>query len=367
MFNFLELKAKLEELQVLTVSGFQWTKDGLQWLYNRIGQVRTELLAAIGAAKSDAIAGAKTYTDTTVDSAKTDVKSYADGKAATAKSEAIADAKTYTDQTVDSAKTDVKSYADGKAATAKSEAIADAKTYTDQTAVTTLTAAAAAADQKVAAEVIARDQAIAASKTLLESYADSKATAAVATAKAYTDGVGDAAEQARAAMQTTLNNRLTILESGNFGAWEDFAVLPLTAADGIATPAQLADVFAASMTADGKTVKPNATYVLMVEGNVEVEKSIIYTKTNGQSATANASAGEQFVVKTDANGVVVSARYVANPFMEAKMATDANFQEVKTGIADLKNAVATNNANILAIRDGIQAMVQGWTGGLPNS
>lgn len=305
MFNFTDLKAKLALLQTIVITTFDSTKQGLQWLYDRIVAVRNELLAAIGTAKNEAIADANTYTDLKV----------------------------------------------GNEVSERNAAIS-----------TAVNGVNAAITQAITTEIADRNAAIGVAATAANTYADGKATAALTQANAYSDGIGTAAEQARAALQTTLNNRLAILESGSFGSWDDFAVLPLELSDASAVTASVSDLFAAAMGAEGKTIKPNTGYILMLEGDVEVEKSISYVRTNGTSATVTASAGEQFVVKTDANGAVVSARYVANPFMEAKMSVDAHLTEMQTGINETITLLTTNNADLLVIKNAIQTMVSSWTG-----
>jgi hypothetical protein len=298
MFNFTDLKAKLNLLQLIVIATFNATKTGLEWLYNRINTVRSELLAKIGVAKSEATADAKTYTDAAIGTATTSMN--------------------------------------------------------------------ATTDQKITSESNDRNAAISAAKAQSDSYADGRAAAALAQAEAYADALEAAEAQARAALQLAVNNRLSILESGNFGAWDDFGVLTLTSADGSAATASVNDLFAATMAAEGKMVKPNTGYILMLEGDVEVEKSIAYVRSNGTTATVTASAGEQFVIKTDENAAVVSARYVANPFMEAKMAVDAHLTEMQTGINETITLLTTNNADLLVIKNAIQTMVAGWQG-LPNS
>jgi hypothetical protein len=308
MFNFTDLKAKLALLQTIVIATFDSTKQGLEWLYNRINAVRSELLAKIGVAKNEAIADANAYTNLKV----------------------------------------------GNEVSERNAAISTAVNGVNATI-----------NQAMTTEVSDRNAAIGTSKAQSDAYADSKSAATLSQANAYSDGIGTAAEQARAALQTAVNNRLSILESGNFGSWDDFGVLTLTSADGSTPTASVNDLFAATMAAEGKTIKPNAGYILMLEGDVEVEKSIAFVRANGTTATVTASAGEQFVIKTDENGAVVSARYVANPFMEAKMAVDAHLTEMQTGINETITLLTTNNADLAVIKNAIQTMVATWQG-LPN-
>ena len=117
--------AKTELTGKINTAKSEAVADAKTYTDTTVDTAKTELTGKINTAKSEAVADAKTYTDTTVDTAKTELT----GKINTAKSEAVADAKTYTDTTVDTAKTELT----GKINTAKSEAVADAKTYTDTT------------------------------------------------------------------------------------------------------------------------------------------------------------------------------------------------------------------------------------------
>ena len=134
--------------------------------------------------------------------ADTELASTLRGEIATAKSGAISDAKDYTDGeitkvsgtvaelsgTVASNLTEVKSYADGVAATAKAEAIADTDTklagYTNTTDMAALIAAAKAeaiADAKGKIDSLTETVNLKADKT----YVDSQDASVLASAKAY--------------------------------------------------------------------------------------------------------------------------------------------------------------------------------------
>lgn len=253
-------------------------------------------------------------------------------------------------------------------------ALGEAKEYTDVKSEQAKTTAQGYADAQVNAaigtEITNRNAAIAVAKGESAAYADGiVATEATNRATAVNSAIATAAATTNAAIATEVSDRNVAITSAKDQSYAytdskiqvvniEIAQLKAAGAQPVSYPVQVGatstveTILAAGLGLINKAVEAGKSYLVSFTGDVEGEQTVTF---GGQSYTV--SAGEMFSVQTDTNGVISSATYFNNPFMEKAQQTDAALEAVRVGVSNVHDTMVSGNAEINVKLDDLIAMV----------